>query len=219
VAQIFDKSPVEPAHPVLLTLHDDLVALYRFIRENYQTAIDQKFDEVSKQIGFVVATAAPVAVEIGDKGAIKSVTLAAKNLQGTLFDGLTKTVGPKEIPATGGKVVSPGTYNIYLLWYPALKLKFRTEWMEPAHLAATHWKEPAHPGVVSKPVAAGVPWKEPVHPGVGWKEPVHFKPGEIAASIQGELASRFTGRVPGYGSLVRSGLRHCRGRSNTNQRY
>ena len=203
MAQIFDKSPVEPAHPVLLTLHDDLVAIYRFIRENYQSAIDQKFDEVSKQIGFVVATAAPVAVEIGDKGAIKSVTLSAKNLQGTLFEGLAKSVGPKEIPTTGGKAVSPGTYNIYLLWYPALKLKFRTEWMEPVHLA-THWKEPAHRGVAWKePVhAGGVPWKEPVHPGVGWKEPVHFKPGEIAASIQGELASRFTGRVPGYGEPV-----------------
>lgn len=193
MAQVFDKSPVEPAHPVLLTLYDDLIAIYRFIRENYQAAIDEKFDEVSRQIGFVVATATPVAVEIGEKGAFKSVALTSKNLQGTLFEGLTKTLkDPKNIPATGGKFVSPGTYNIYLLWYPALKLKFRTEWMEPAHFA-THWKEPAH---------FGVAWKEPVHAGVGWKEPVHFKPGEIAASIQGELASRFAGRVAGHGEPV-----------------
>jgi hypothetical protein len=37
---------------------------------------------------------------------------------------------------------------------------------------------------------------------VGWKEPVHFKPGDIAASIQGELASRFAGRVGGHGEPV-----------------
>jgi hypothetical protein len=203
MAQVFDKSPVEPAHPVLLTLYDDLIAIYRFIRENYQAAIDEKFDEVSRQIGFVVATATPVAVEIGEKGAIKSATLTSKNLQGTLFEGLTKTFKtPKNIPATGGKFVSPGTYNIYLLWYPALKLKFRTEWMEPAHLA-THWKEPAHPGVAWKePAHFGAAWKEPVHAGVGWKEPVHFRPGEIAASIQGELASRYAGRVGGHGEPV-----------------
>ena len=193
MAQIFDKSPVEPAHPVIVVLHDDLVSIYRFIRDNYQAAIDQKFDEVSRQIGFVVATAVPVAVEIGEKGAIKSAAVSAKNLQGTLFDGIAKTVGAaKEIPAKAGKFVSPGTYNIYLLWYPALKLKFRTEWMEPAHLAA-HWKEPAH---------LGVAWKEPVHTGVGWKEPVHLKPGEIAASLQGEVASRFVGRVGGHGEPV-----------------
>ncbi len=200
--EIFDKSPVEPAHPGIIALQEDLVSIYQFIRQNYQAGIDQKFDEVSKQIGFVVATAVPVAVEVGEKGAIKSATLSAKNLQGTLFDGIVKTMSLKEIPARGGKFVNPGTYNIYLLWYPALKLKFRTEWMEPAHLAA-HWKEPAHPGVAWKePVHTGVAWKEPVHAGVGWKEPVHFKPGEIAASIQGELASRFAGRVGGHGEPV-----------------
>ena len=189
---IFDKSPVEPAHPGIIALYDDLVAIYRFIRDNYQSTIDQKFDEISRQIGFVVATAVPVSVEVGDKGGIKSFALTSKNLQGTLFEGLTRTVkGAKEMTTTAGKTVNPGTYNLYLFWYPALKLRFRTEWMEPAHLPA-HWKEPAHFGTAT--------WKQGVHP--EWTEPVHFRPGQITAAIEGELASRFVGKVGGHGEPV-----------------
>ena len=184
MANIFDKSPIEPAHPGVVALHDDLVNIYRFIRENYQTSIDQKFDEVSKQIGFVVATTVPVAVEVGENGALKSVTVSAKNMQGTLFEGVAKTLSSaKAIPTAAGKHVAPGTYNLHLLWYPALKLRFRTEWMEPVH-PGTGWKEPVHFG------------------GSGWKEPVHVKPSEIAASIQGELATSFVGRVGGHGEPV-----------------
>ena len=38
--------PSEQAPPMLVSLHDTLVAIYRFIRENYQAKIDESFDEV-----------------------------------------------------------------------------------------------------------------------------------------------------------------------------
>jgi len=191
---IFDRSPVEPAHPMIVALHDDLVAIYQFIRQNYQEQIDQRFDEVSRAIGFVVATTVPTAVEVGEKGTIKSSAVGAKHLEGTVFERVAKVLSSEKPipPNAAGKHVNPGTFNLRLLWYPALNLKFRTEWMEPAHFPA-HWKEPAHPSTA---------WKEPAHPSTAWKEPAHFAPGDIAASIRAEIASRFIGKVPGYGEPV-----------------
>lgn len=190
---IFDKSPVEPAHPVIVALHDDLVAIYRFIREKYQAKIDQQFDEVSRKIGFVVATTLPVDLEVRENGAIKSVAIGAKQMQGTLFEQIAGVLSSQDpIPPGPAGPVHAGTYRLYLLWYPALKLKFRTEWMEPAHLP-THWKEPAHPSTA---------WKEPAHPSTAWKEPAHPGVSDLATSLQSELASRFVGRVPGFGEPV-----------------
>jgi len=169
---------------MIVALHDDLVAIYQFIRQNYQAQIDDRFDAVSRQIGFVVATTLPTAVEVGEGGAIKSVAVGAKHLEGTVFERVADVFSyEKPIPPNAaGKHVTPGTFNLRLLWYPALNLKFRTEWMEPAHFP-THWKEPAHPSTA-------------------WKEPAHFTPGDIAASIRSEIANRFIGRVPGYGEPV-----------------
>ncbi len=162
------KHPVEPAHPMVVELHDTLIAIYKLIREKYQARIDAAFDEVSRQVGFVVTTTVPVEIEVGNDGKVKGVTAAADNLKGTLFEKIASVVGTDAIP---GKVAA-GKYRIYLLWYPALKLRLKTDFMEPAHFT----------GVL-----------EPAHPSTG---------GGIFASLQSDLASRFVGRVPSFGEPV-----------------
>jgi len=126
-----DKSHMEPAHPMVVALHDSLVTIYKLIREKYQARIDAAFDEVSRQIGFVVTTTVPVEVEVGDGGKLKGATVGAESLKGTLFEKIANTVGSD---AVGGNVAA-GKYNLYLIWYPALKLRLRTDFMEPAHLS------------------------------------------------------------------------------------
>ena len=123
-----DKSHMEPAHPMVVALHDSLVAIYKLIREKYQAKIDAAFDEVSRQVGFVVTTTVPAEVEVGDGNKIKAVTVP-EALKGTLFEKIAGAVGKD---AAGGKVAA-GKYNVYLIWYPALKLRLRTDFMEPAH--------------------------------------------------------------------------------------
>jgi len=180
---VFD--PKEPAHPMVVALHDNLIAIYKFIREKYQAKIDETFDEVSRQIGFVVTTTVPVEVEIGDERKFKTVTVGAENLKGTLFEKISAALGTQD--AMPGKVAA-GKYRIYLLWYPALKLKLKTDFMEPAHLTA--WKEPAH-------LTA---WKEPAHL-TAWKEPAHLSAG-LLNSLQAELSARYVGNVPFHGEPV-----------------
>ena len=67
---------VEPAHPSVIRLYDDLLDIYRHIREVAQTDIDAAFDDVSRQIGYVVTATLPVDLELGDKGAVKGVDWA-----------------------------------------------------------------------------------------------------------------------------------------------
>lgn len=165
-----DRSHMEPAHPMVVTLHDSLVAIYKLIREKYQAKIDATFDEISRQIGFVVTTTVPAQVEIGNNGKIKSVDVPP-SLKGTLFEKVAGTIGSDSV----GKVEA-GSYPVYLLWYPALKLRLRTDWIEPAHLG---------PGV-----------REPAHLSPGVREPAHFVPGvrepahwfDAGTAISGEEA-------------------------------
>jgi hypothetical protein len=76
--------------------------------------------------------------------------------------------------------LAEGSYNIYLIWFDALKLRLRTDWIEPAHfrdylklrdrfkdILRFDWIEPAH-------VALGGMAASPVDPDV--IEPAHFKP-------------------------------------------
>lgn len=128
----FDGSPVEPAHPMVIKLHDDLVAIYTHLREKYQVEVDQAFDRVSQQIGFVVTTTVPVVLEVGKGGGVKRVSMGAEHLQDTLFDRELSTA-LKAFTGDSIPIVSAGTYNLYLFWFEALKLKLRTDWMEPAH--------------------------------------------------------------------------------------
>src|SRR5947208_17165029 len=98
-----DKSHKEPAHPMVVAQHDSLVSIYKVIREKYQAKIDATFDEVSRQIGFVVTTTVPVEVEVGDNGKIKSTSVAGPSLKGTLFEKIAGTVGTD---AVGGNTAA-----------------------------------------------------------------------------------------------------------------
>lgn len=125
---------VEPAHPGVIKLHDDLFTIYTLLRRQYQGAIDSAFDSVSRQIGFVVTTTLPVVLDVGEKG-VRSISVGAEHLKGTIFErefleALNPLVSGKPQPDPW---VPEGTYSLYLIWFAALKLKLRTDWMEPAH--------------------------------------------------------------------------------------
>jgi hypothetical protein len=122
----------EPAHPAVIRLYDDLIQVYRVMRQN-QEKIDAAFDRVAAQIGFVVTTTLPVRVEIAEEGAVKKTQFDGEALRGTIFEkelsGFLQDLTCK--PFTG---VPPGTYRFYLIWYNALKLKLCRDWFEPAHV-------------------------------------------------------------------------------------
>jgi hypothetical protein len=186
---------VEPVHPMAVRLYSDLVTIYRFVKDNYQKEIDAAFDRASQQIGFVVTTTVPVMLEVGESGAIKSLSMGSESLKNTPFE--------KEIPAVfylkkkgeNKLSVSPGVYNLALFWYEAVKLRLRTDWMEPAQpvyqlqselmgmrrspqsaqamsqaFQSQPWMEPVHHRPWCEPVHT--PWTEPVHH-MPWMEPVH----------------------------------------------
>jgi hypothetical protein len=123
---------VEPAHPVLVQRFDDFIDIYRFIKEAIQLEVDATFDKVSQQIGFVVSTTLPVTFQIAGEGKLERIEFTGKNLQGTVFERefapLFKKLSGKQI----GKIAA-GSYNLYLLWHEALKLKLKADWIEPAH--------------------------------------------------------------------------------------
>jgi hypothetical protein len=119
----------EYAHPAAIKLHDDLVSIYTHIREKYQKEIDNAFDRISRQIGFVVTTSVPVTLEVGEGGIIKSFTIGMTNLKDTIFEKeLSAVLEPSQESMTG---VSSGNYNIHLLWFEALKLKLQTVGLRP----------------------------------------------------------------------------------------
>ena len=178
--------PVEPAHPMVVKNWEDLVAIYSRIRELYQTAIDQAFDEVSRQIGYVVATTIPVVVAVGEKGELKVARMGAPNLRDTLFDRmLTVALNPQpEPPAEKRWGVAGGEYPVYLIWYAALKLKLRTEWMEPAHPGLFAGMQPSVSPTAARAAEAQrqIPWfvREPAH----WFDPGIALDPEEALQIQ-----------------------------------
>jgi hypothetical protein len=185
---------VEPVHPMAVKLYSDLVTIYKFVKDNYQKDIDAAFDRASQQIGFVVTTTVPVMLEVGEGGAIKSLTMGAESLKNTPFEKEIIAVFDLKKKGENKINVSAGVYNLALFWYDAVKLKLRTDWMEPAHpvfqlqselmgmrqspqsAAAMNiagqpqpWLEPVHfPGCR--------PWLEPVHTHTPWTEPVHHMP-------------------------------------------
>jgi hypothetical protein len=127
---------VEPAHPGVIKIRDDLVSVLTAVRAKVQPAFDDAFDRISRQIGFVVTTTLPVAFEVDAKSQIARVSLSAGNLQGTLFEqgfaesfkSLAKLkVGNEKDP------VAAGSYHTYVIWLAALKLRLRYDWLEPAH--------------------------------------------------------------------------------------
>ena len=165
--------PNEPAHRPILELEDLLRVLYAHIRDKYQDVISKTFDEVSRDIGFVVATTLPMTFHVAEKGKVEGFEVPEGSpLKGTLMDrGLTKALKPMleaKVP-----VAKPGDYTIYLIWPPALRFKLRRDWMEPAHWHGP-WTEPAHPGRV--PIDVGRLAADQRLAKVAWdvREPVHW---------------------------------------------
>jgi hypothetical protein len=159
--------PIEPAHPGLITLHHGVLALLKHIRTKYQDAIDQAFDRVSRQIGFVVATTMPITLEVAAGGKVKRLAVGAKHLENTLFDkeiiGALKAVVRDPTP----EPARPGVYNLYVIWFEALKFKLKTDWVEPAHVLAGRLRELV-------PAAAAAAYRPEV------QEPAHwFDPGSL----------------------------------------
>jgi hypothetical protein len=127
---------VEPAHPGVIEHYEDLLAIYKLIRQSLQEKIDASFDQVSRNIGFVVTTTLPAMLEVAADGKVKSFALTGAHLKGTIFETHFKdTLSlPGPIPgAPGNKFVRPGSYYLYLVWFDALRLRLRRDWMEPAH--------------------------------------------------------------------------------------
>lgn len=125
---------VEPAHPAAMRQFEDLVNIYKFLREGFQADIDKVFDKVSSQIGFVVTTTLPVTLYINEGAKIAKVELAARNLEGTLFEREFAPIFKRLSGQSVGKGLAlSGSFNLALLWVEALKLKLKHDWIEPAH--------------------------------------------------------------------------------------
>lgn len=173
---------VEPAHPMVLKYRDDLLAIYRLIRDKFQQPVDDTFDKVAREIGYLITTTLPLSIEVAKGGNIKSIELGAEYLKGTIFEKSFAPVFKKMagMDAEKGFKVTEGAYQIYLIWFDALKLRLRTDWIEPAHFRdylqlrerfrdvfRFDWIEPAH-------VVLGGAAPSAVDPNV--IEPAHFKP-------------------------------------------
>jgi len=156
----------EPAHPGVIRLYNELIQIYQEMRKQ-QKEIDAAFNRVAANIGYVVTTTLPVSLEIGDDGAVKSAGLDGAALRGTLFE---KEIGPfvqglKDRKFSG---VPAGTFRFYLIWYDALRLKLRLDWIESAHVLQSVLS-----GIAGQPLAQTA---AAIRPEV--KEPPHwFDPG------------------------------------------
>ena len=173
---------VEPAHPMVLKFRDDLLSIYRLIHDKFQQPIDKTFDKVAQEIGYLVTTTLPLSIEVAKGGNIQNIELGADYLKGTIFERSFAPVFKEMSGMDSDKNfnVTEGTYHIYMIWVDALKLRLRTDWIEPAHfrdylqlkerfrdILRFDWIEPAH-------VAIGGSVPSHVDPEV--MEPAHFKP-------------------------------------------
>lgn len=158
----------EPAHPAVIRLYDELIAVYRRMRER-QREIDAAFDRVARQIGYVVTTTLPVRLELSGNGEVKNVQLDGDALRGTLFE---KELSGflQDIKRFEG--VPEGAYRFYLIWYDALKLKLRRDWIEPAHVLQGLLNSIIGPAVQQASALVRPEVREPAH----W-----FDPGVIIA--------------------------------------
>jgi hypothetical protein len=145
----------EPAHPGIVKQFADLVNIYQVIRGQFQERIDRAFDQVSRDIGFVVSTTLPVTCEITDRKTAQWTV--AEPLKGSLFERamLDAVTNPDPVP---WKAVSAGQYQLYLVWFDALKLRLRKDWLEPVH----YLREEAL-GLVSQAAKVRPEVQEPAH--------------------------------------------------------
>jgi len=196
------RPPPEPAHVSVIRHYEDLVTILKLFRKRAQTAIDQAFDQVSSQIGFVIATTVPVTAVVAEGGQFKELVLRGAHLQGTLFE---RELVPALAEVLNSEISAhPGKYDFYLIWFDALKLKlgsgaFRPP-PEPAHfrLAAELARfrpppEPAHFRCFSSEVARA----EVAHLLAGFRpppEPAHYRFPDEFSQFSQEAASSFLGR-------------------------
>src|SRR5271169_2771475 len=189
----------EPAHPGVIRLYDELIQVYRQMREQ-QKEIDAACDLVASQIGFVVTTTLPVRIEIGEEGSVTGAQLDGSSLRGTLFE---KELGPFVARLKDRKFggVPASTFRFYIIWYDALRLKLNYHAIEPPHvlqglldafMAQTvqtaavrpEVREPAHPPYEERDLLAirGV--------GPGVREPAHppYQEGDIFAELRAAIA-------------------------------
>ncbi|HXK04722.1 MAG TPA: hypothetical protein VMS37_20135 [Verrucomicrobiae bacterium] len=121
----------EPAHPGIVKQYEDLIAIYKLIRAQLQDGIDRAFDHASREIGFVVSTTIPATLELGEAGKPAQWSVP-EALQGSVFDrALMEAV--RAPAAHKWQDIAVGKYQLYLIWYDALKLKLRKDWLEPVH--------------------------------------------------------------------------------------
>ncbi len=133
----------EPAHPGIVRQYEDLILIYRAIRDQMQARIDRAFDQVSRQIGYVVTTTIPVVLELSQDHA-EAKWSVSEAFKGSAFDKalIEAVAGPRPEP---WKSVLAGKYSLYLLWRDALKLRLRKDWLEPVHVGVRpEVQEPAH---------------------------------------------------------------------------
>ncbi len=163
---------VEPAHPAVVQQFDDLRDIYKVLRESLQADIDQAFDKIARQIGFVVTTTVPVTMEVGEGGKIGQVALSSRNLDGTIFERefapIFKKISGKSL---GRSKVAGGNYQLILIWFDALKLKLKHDWVEPAHFRGIR-TEIAEEAIKVRPEV---------------QEPAHWFDAGIALALEEEL--------------------------------
>jgi len=110
----------EPAHAMVVQERSDLVKIYAAIKDKCQSNIDDAFDRVSREVGYVVTTAIPVDLEL-EAGKVRSISMGAENLKGTIFEReMTKALEPLAddpfpIPRPENK-----TYRLLVFWKEAL---------------------------------------------------------------------------------------------------
>jgi len=192
----FEGSPVEPAHPMQIRLQESLLQIYGQLRAKFQTDIDRAFDLASSQIGFVVTTTLPVSMNVKKDGSIDGpISIDSKQFKGTVFEKTLAEPFEKILKTPFSKKVQPGLYRIYIFWFEALKLKLRTDWIEPAHfergsilerLRYIDWRRfiplgeiPVKPEVMEPAHPVGPEVLEPAH----WFDPVFTPPIEEAIMI------------------------------------
>ena len=137
---------VEPAHPAVLKVREDLVNIYKHIKDGYQKTIDETFDKISRDIGFMVVSALAAEIETAAGGIIIDGRLSAE-MRGTIFDRgmapIFKKIKSAKIPGA-----SPQVYKVYVFWHEALKLKLSAAVLDPQAVVSPKPKkfpqEPVH---------------------------------------------------------------------------
>lgn len=99
----------------------DLAKIYGAIKEKCQKDIDNAFDRISKEVGFVVTMTVPVDLEF-EKGKVKRISAGAENLKGTIFEkAMTEVLKPlADDPIPIGR--KTGIYTVVVFWHGALML-------------------------------------------------------------------------------------------------